>query len=323
MLDTPVRWKICMRNDFIRQLLVEMERDPAILLLTGDLGFRAFEPVQERFPDRFMNAGIAEANMIGVAAGLALTGWKPVAYSIASFASMRCYEQIRTDVCYHDLDVKIVAAGGGFNYAHHGVTHHTIEDLACMRVLPGMRVLCPSYSWEAGEATRALCASPGPAYLRLGKSPGRNYDEGRFSFEIGKAYEIRGGSDAAILCTGNVLDVALDTADALQANAGMRVSVVSFPSVKPLDEELLADLVRRVSAIYTIEEHSCIGGFGSAISEWLARSGPSNVRLRVFGFPDAFIKDVGSRDYLLSRAGLDATQLSQAIAEHYRARRSV
>ncbi len=134
-----------MRNDFVKQLHKEMEKNPDIIFITGDLGFNALEPLQKAFPDRFINAGIAEANMIGVASGLALTGKKVIVYSIASFATMRCYEQIRTDVCYHNLDVKIVGTGGGFNYATHGVTHHTIEDTAIMNVLPNMTVLHPTY----------------------------------------------------------------------------------------------------------------------------------------------------------------------------------
>ncbi|MEN9558279.1 MAG: hypothetical protein RL141_648 [Candidatus Parcubacteria bacterium] len=301
-----------MRNDFVRQMLIEMERDPAIVLLTGDLGFRAFEPIRERFPDRFMNVGIAEANMVGVAAGLALTGYKPFVYSIASFASMRCYEQIRTDVCYHGLDVKIVAAGGGFNYAHQGVTHHTVEDLACMRVLPGMRVLCPGYSWEATEATRALSVSPGPAYLRLGKSPNVPYDEGRFTFQIGKGYVIRDGADGVLCVTGNVIDLALAVSDRL-ALAGVSLAVASFPTIKPLDESLLAAFAARVPALYTLEEHSTIGGLGGAVGEWLAESGVQGMRFRRFGFPDRFITDVGSRDYLLACAGLDPARIAAAI----------
>lgn len=303
-----------MRNDFVRQMLIEMERDPAIMLLTGDLGFRAFEPIQEKFPDRFMNVGIAEANLVGVAAGLALTGWKPFVYSIASFASMRCFEQIRTDVCYHNLDVKIVGAGGGFNYAHQGVTHHTIEDVAIMRTLPNMRVLCPAYSWEATQATHALASSPGPAYIRFGKSPNQPYDQGKLQFEIGKGFIIREGTDIAICSTGNVLDVALATADIL-ATQGISACVASFPTIKPLDEKLLADFASRMPAIYSIEEHGKIGGLGAAISEWMTRERIEGVRLGTFGFPDRFITDVGGRDFLLAQAGLSADQIAAEILE--------
>jgi transketolase len=302
-----------MRNDFVRQLQVEMERDPRIMLLTGDLGFRAFEPVKEKFPDRFVNVGIAEANMIGVACGLALGGWKPFAYSIASFATMRCYEQIRTDVCYHGLDVKIVGAGGGFNYAHQGVTHHTIEDVAIMRVLPGMTVVCPSYSWEAGEATRLLAETPGPAYLKLGKSPGTAYQQPDFRFAIGKGFVIREGNEIVLVSTGNVLDVAMDAALRVESRTGKRVCVISMPTVKPLDRELILTKAASARAIFTIEEHSRIGGLGSAVAEVLVESDAPKQTFHPFGIPDHFIKAVGSREYLLREAGLDAERVANEI----------
>src|SRR3990167_8527425 len=163
-----------MRRDFVTQVLIEMERDPSIVFLTGDLGFNALEKIKERFPDRFLNVGIAEQHMVGMASGLALEGKKVIVYSIASFATMRPYEQIRDDVCYHNLDVKIVGTGGGYNYATHGTTHHTIEDFAIMRVLPHMRVLAPAYSWEAREATKTMMRAKGPFYMRLGKGPNRS-----------------------------------------------------------------------------------------------------------------------------------------------------
>lgn len=302
-----------MRNDFVKQILVEMERDPKIILLTGDLGFRAFEPVQAKFPERFVNVGIAEANMIGVACGLALDGWKPFAYSIASFATMRCYEQIRTDVCYHGLDVKIVGVGGGFNYAHQGVTHHTVEDVAIMRVLPGMKVVCPSYGWEAREATSLLSRTPGPAYLKLGKSPATSYEKPDFRFEIGKGYVIREGQDIVLMCTGNVLDVTMDAAERTAAHTGGSVCVISMPSVKPLDRELVLERAKTSRAIFTVEEHSAIGGLGSAVAEILVESDIPKKIFHAFGIPDRFIKSVGGRDYLLREAGLDAAHISEGV----------
>ncbi len=290
-----------------------MERDPDIILLTGDLGFRAFEPVQATFPERFINVGIAEANMIGVAAGLALTGKKPIAYSIASFATMRCYEQIRTDVCYHDLNVKIVGVGGGYNYAHQGVTHHTVEDLAIMRVLPTMSVVCPSNSWEAREATKAICQERGPTYLRLGKSPGVDYSRPDWNFAIGKGFVIKDGTDILLICTGNTLTQVLEAAEKTEAALGKSVCVISMPSVKPLDTALLLEKAAQARGIFTVEEHSAIGGIGSAVGDALLASSLPKKIFFPFGFPDRFIKDVGSREYLLSCAGLDADSISRQI----------
>lgn len=304
-----------MRNDFVCQILIEMERDPKIILLTGDLGFRAFEPVQTAFPTRFINVGIAEANMIGVAAGLAMTGKKPIAYSIASFASMRCYEQIRTDVCYHDLNVKIVGVGGGFNYAHQGVTHHTVEDIAIMRVLPNMKIICPTNSWEAAGATSAMLQEPGPVYLRLGKSPGKDFSRLNETFKIGRGYSIQNGSDIVIFCTGNTLDLALNVAQSVQNQLGYGARVVSMPTIKPIDSKCIFDAAANAKGLFTIEEHSAIGGLGSAVADVLVESGASRPIFHAFGFPDRFIKDVGSRDYLLTCAGLSTESISQMILE--------
>lgn len=292
-----------------------MERDPDIVLLTGDLGFRAFEPVQAAYPDRFINVGIAEANMVGMAAGLALTGKKPIVYSIASFATMRCYEQIRTDVCYHNLNVKIIGVGGGVNYAHQGVTHHTIEDVAIMRALPNMTVMCPGYSWEAMKATKAALRTEGPAYLRLGKSPGVKYEQDGFEFAIGKAFTIKEGSDIVLFSTGNVLDLVLATAKKTEEVTGKRVGVISMPTIKPINADLICRVAKEAKAIFTIEEHSIIGGLGSAVAEVLATSAVPHVTFAPFGFQDKFVTEVGGRDYLLSREGLDADQLSRAIAD--------
>lgn len=292
-----------------------MERDPSIIFLTGDLGFNALEEIQERFPDRFLNVGIAEQHMVGLAAGLALEGKKVICYSIASFVTMRPYEQIRDDVCYHNLDVKIVGTGGGYNYANHGVTHHTVEDVAIMNVLPHMQVLCPGHSWEAREATRAMLRHKGPAYIRLGKSPGISYEKGKqFSFALGKGFVVREGKDLILVSTGNVLDVALATAELVEKKSGLSVCVLSMPSLKPFDGKLLLKHVRKAKGIYTIEEHSTTGGLGAIVSSVLFAHGVEGKKFRAFGFPpESFTKDVGNRDYLLNQVGLEPKKLTRNI----------
>jgi len=294
-------------------MLVEMERDRSIIFLTADLGFNALEPIRENFPDRFLNIGIAEATMVGVAAGLALEGKKVIAYSIASFASMRPFEQIRTDVCYHNLDVKIVGTGGGFNYAHHGVTHHTVEDVAIMRALPNMTVITPAYSWEALEATKAMMKQKGPAYLRLGKNPPLDYSKKEFSFKVGRGFVIKEGTDILLISTGNVLDCALETAHRLEEEKIGNVAVVSMPSVKPFDEEMVLDRAKTARVICTIEEHSVIGGLGSAVASLLVASSNPKKSFHAFGFPDRFIKSVGDRNYLLREAGLHPEAMVEKI----------
>lgn len=303
-----------MRRDFVAQVLVEMERDPSIVFLTGDLGFNALEKIKERFPKRFLNVGIAEQHMVGMASGLALEGKKVIAYSIASFATMRPYEQIRNDVCYQNLDVKIVGTGGGYNYATHGVTHHTVEDVAIMNVLPHMKVLCPSYSWEAREATKAMVRHTGPVYIRLGKSPGIAYEKKHFSFALGKGFVVREGSDIVLVSTGNVLDVALKTAELIEKKLKLSVCVLSMPSIKPFDKGLLLRYARKARGIFTIEEHSITGGLGAISSAILFTQAVEGKKFRAFGFPqELFLKDVGDREYMLAKAGLVPQKLARAI----------
>lgn len=303
-----------MRRDFITQVLIEMERDPSIIFLTGDLGFNALEKVRERFPDRFLNVGIAEQHMVGMAAGLALEGKKVIVYSIAAFATMRPYEQIRNDVCYQNLDVKIAGTGGGYNYPHHGVTHHTVEDVAIMNVLPHMQVLCPGYSWEAREATKAMLRHKGPAYIRLGKSPGIAYEKKHFDFALGKGFVVREGRDIVLVSTGNVLDIAQETAALLEKRHKLSVSVLSMPSLKPFDEKLLLAYARKAKGIFTIEEHSTTGGLGAIVSAVLFAGGIVGKAFRAFGFPpESFLKKVGDRDHLLGHVGLESGELARGI----------
>ncbi|MDO8521212.1 MAG: transketolase C-terminal domain-containing protein [bacterium] len=302
-----------MRRDFIKQVLVEMEENKDIMFLTGDLGFNALEPIKEKFPDRFINVGIAESHMVGMAAGLALEGKKVIVYSIAAFATMRPYEQIRTGICYDNLDVKIVGTGGGFNYPNHGVTHHTIEDYAIMNVLPNMQVFAPGHSWEAREAAKVMLHFKGPAYIRLGKSPGRDYAQPSFRFAPGRGYVIKEGKDIVLISTGNVLDVAMEAGALLEKETGMSVSVISMPNLKPIDKELIIAKAKTAKGLFTIEEHSTIGGLGAIVSSILWQEGATPKKFHAFGFPDAFVTLVGDRDYLLRSVGLDAASITKKV----------
>jgi transketolase len=303
-----------MRRDFVAQVLIEMERDSSIVFLTADLGFNALEKIKERFPGRFLNVGIAEQHMIGMASGLALEGEKVIAYSIASFVTMRPYEQIRNDVCYQNLDVKIVGTGGGYNYANHGVSHHTVEDVAIMNVLPHMEVLCPGYSWEAREATKTMLHHKGPVYLRLGKSPGIAYEKKQFTFELGKGFSVREGSDIVLVSTGNVLDIAQATAELIEQKYKLSVCVLSMPCLKPFDEKLLLKYAQKAKGVFTIEEHSTTGGLGSIASAILFADGFNGKNFHAFGFPpESFLKDVGDRNYLLAKVGLEPHKLASSI----------
>ena len=292
-----------------------MGKNPNIIFLTGDLGFNALEPIKERFPDRFVNVGIAEQHMVGMAAGLALEGKKVVVYSIASFSTLRPYEQIRTDVCYHDLDVKIIGVGGGVNYATHGITHHTVEDIAIMNVLPNMKVLAPGYSWEATEATKALMKTKGPAYMRLGLSPGVDFSKSHFDFSLGRGHVVKEGKDIVLLSTGNILNIVMEKARLLEESLGKSVCVISLPSIKPLDEALILKYAKDAEGIFTIEEHSVIGGLGSLVGALLWAHGVPRKKFHAFGFPDRFVKDVGDRSHLLQLVGIEPNALAKKVEE--------
>ena len=302
-----------MRNAFIRGLTALAERDRRVVLLTGDLGFKIFDDFAARFPGRFYNAGVAEANMIGVAAGLALGGLKPFAYSIVPFATLRCLEQIRDDICYQEAAVTVVGVGGGYSYGPNGATHHALEDIAVMRCLPNMTVVCPGDPWEAELGTLAAGRYTGPLYLRLGRAGDPQVHEAAVPFSIGRAIVVRNGTDCALISTGGILPVAVAAAQQLETE-GIACRVVSMHTVKPLDETQLRKCAEECGAIFTVEEHSLIGGLGSAVGEWLAASG-IRCRLRSYGAGDRFAHLCGNQEYFRRREGLTAEEIARRVHE--------
>lgn len=311
-----------MRNDFVKQAIEEMNKNPHIVFLTGDLGFNALEPIKAQFPDRFYNVGIAEANMVGMACGLAHEGKKVICYSIASFVALRAYEQIRLDVCYDNLDIKLIGAGGGFNYAAHGVTHHTIEDIAALSVLPNMCVANPAYSFEALEVTKSILQTNRPCYARFGKNPSHKFRSPE-SLPLGTAYMAKEGEEILILSTGNLLERSIEAAEILQHTLQKGVGVMSVPWLKPLDLSFLEKKMERASGVFTIEEHSVIGGLGSLIAKYLAERVAEKKIFEAFGVQDIFHKEVGSRDYLLDIAGLAPGGIAKRIERKYLCRETL
>ena len=301
-----------MRDAFFRALLELAEREERIMLIVGDLGFGVVEPFAERFPKHFLNAGVAEQNMTGIAAGMALAGKIVFTYSIANFPTLRCLEQVRNDVCYHNANVKVVAVGGGFAYGALGVTHHATEDLAIMRALPGMIVVAPGDPQEAEEATRAVAAHPGPCYLRLGRAGEATVHRSRIDFHLGKAIRVREGDDITFISAGGILPTAIRVAQIL-ASKGVQARVLSMHTLKPLDTDAVLCAARETRAIVTLEEHSVIGGLGGAVAEVLAESGEARVAFKRMGLPSAFSKFLGSQEYLRARHGLSAETIVNAV----------
>lgn len=292
-----------MRAAFLRGLLALAERDPRVWLLTGDLGFSVLEAFASRFPERFVNAGVAEQNMMGVAAGLAHSGKLPFVYSIANFPTLRCYEQIRNDVCYHELDVRIVSVGAGVSYGTAGYTHHGVEDLAVMRALPGLTVVSPGDALEAEAATLALGTHKGPAYLRLGKGGEPAVHAAPPVLTLGSALTVREGRDLTFVATGAAVRTALLGAEEIERTLGLSARVLSVHTLKPFDEEAVRAAARETRLLVSVEEHSRIGGLGSAVAEVVAAMPGAHAALVMHALPDAISDRIGSQAYLLSALG--------------------
>lgn len=299
-----------MRNAFAAAITELATVDQRVVVLSGDIGNRLFDRFKERHAARFYNCGVAEANMTGVAAGMALCGLRPFTYTITPFATTRVMEQIRVDVCYHNLPVVIVGTGSGLSYASLGPTHHSCEDIAMLRSLPNMTVLCPADAAEVREAVAAVLKLDGPAYLRLGKKGEPTVHAARPEFTIGRSITVRQGSDVCLLGVGSMVAVALQAAGIL-AEHGRSARVVSMHTVKPLDEALLQEVFERFPVVGVVEEHSRIGGAASSVAEWLAARSPAPAgRLMTFALPDAFLDEPGSQEYARGKCGLTAEAIA-------------
>ena len=299
-----------MRNQFVAALTELAREDERIVLLTGDLGFSILEQFSARFPDRFVNCGVAEQNMIGLATGLAEAGYVPFAYSIATFATLRPYEFIRNGPVAHRLPVRVVGTGGGFDYGHNGISHYALEDYAVMRAQPGMGVISPVDADQARAALRATRDHAGPLYFRIGKRaaplPGL---DGRF--RLGRAEIIGDGTDVALIATGSVAHEAVAAAEALR-RAGVSASVAVVACIAPAPLEDLAELVGRVGLAVSVEAHYRTGGLGSLVAEVIADNAIDCRLLRV-GVGDVPDGRTGSQARLEQRHGLSADSLVQTI----------
>ena len=305
-----------MRTSFIQELCELAATDERIWLVFGDLGYSVLEAFISRFPDRYLNAGVAEQNMTGIAAGLAMLGKTVFTYTITNFAVMRCLEQIRNDVCYDNLNVKIVSVGGGVAYGSHGYTHHGVEDLAVMSAMPNLAVAAPGDPIEARFITRMMADRPGPAYLRIGKAgePVLHDPDARVLW--GKAIPVRlnparQGSALTFISTGGMLETTLRAADLL-AQQGHGADVLSMPFLVPLDEQAIAEAARRTGVIVTVEEHGP-GGLGTLVGEALARLGEPVIftPLRLGRAP---IRVAGTQQSLRAAQGLDAAGIARSAA---------
>ena len=300
-----------MRIAFIKTLTKLAQRDKNIFLVTGDLGFSVLEEFIARFPNQYLNIGVAEQNMISVAAGLALCGRTVFAYSIIPFITLRCFEQIRNDVCMQNANVKLIGVGEGFSYGQLGPTHHSIEDIAVMRSLPNMTVVCPGDPWEVEKATQAIAKIKSPAYLRIGKKGEPILHRKNTNFTLGKGIVMEEKGILTLMTTGNMLETTLAVSEKLRKKS-VSSRIISMHTLKPLDEDLIVASGKDTGAIFTIEEHSIIGGLGSAVSQVLMEGG-IKAKFHCFGVEDKFTKIAGSQEYLRIVNGLSINQISKSI----------
>ncbi len=301
-----------MRSAFFRTLLELAGADPSVELVVGDLGFGSIEEFAGRYPDRFLNVGVAEQNMIGVATGLSMTGSTVFVYSIGNFPTLRCLEQVRNDICYHQANVKIVSVGGGFTYGQLGASHHATEDLAVVRVLPGIAVAAPGDGFESEAITREAGSMDGPLYLRLERDGAPVHDHVP-NLPPGSSVRVVEGDDVAILVTGGLLHNAVEAA-ALLAERGVAARVVSMPWISPLDHASVLAAGSDTRLVVTVEEHSAIGGLGGAVAEVLAGETTTAPLLRL-GLPSQFSCLVGDQDYLRQAHGLDPSSVADRILQ--------
>jgi len=307
------------RDAFVRRLVQLAESDPRIFVVTADLGFGVLSKFAKAFPGQFLNVGVAEANMTGIATGLALDGRIVFTYSIGNFPTLRCLEQLRNDAAYHAANVKVVAIGGGFSYGPLGMSHHATEDLAIMRAIPGITVVSPGCLWEAEEATAAIVAWPGVCYLRLDKSSAGRTNRVDESFELGKIRTLREGRDVTLVATGGILGGALRAADRLAA-AGIEARVLSVPTLRPFDADTIFAACRETGGLLTIEEHVVDGGLGGLVAETCLEHGVIPKAFVRIGIRTGFASVAGSQEYLRWQAGMDddtivarATQIARGI----------
>jgi len=298
-----------MRKAFSDALVRLARQDPNVLLLTGDHGYALFDDFRKHCAGQYINAGIAEQNMVGMAAGLARTGFRPFVYGLSAFVPVRVLEQIKLDVAHDNLPVVFLGDGAGFVYSHLGTSHQSTEDIACTRAIPQLAVLSPSDRYEMTACMDLAYDMAGPVYMRMGKSDRGDVHSGPIAgLKAGQLLQVRvGRQDLPVLvATGSMVRTALDIAE-----AHLDASVWSVPSVKPLDEDTLCAIARSGRGLVVLEEHSTAGGVGAAVAEVLSEKQPSRI-LRV-GVSDRFSAHCGTYDYLLHEHGLDADAVKARI----------
>ena len=306
-----------MRAVFNKTLLEIAKKDKRIHMVLADIGFGEIEPFRDTFPERYYNVGVAEQNMTGVACGIAMEGNIAVTYSIANFPTLRCLEQIRNDVCYHNANVKIVIIGGGVSYGALGMSHHSTEDLAIMRALPNMVIEVPCDNYEAVAATHAMIEYDGPFYYRCGYKGEKDIHAGPIDFKIGKANIVSEGKDITLMFAGPIGSEVVEAAEMLKKD-GINCRVVSMHTIKPIDKDMILDSAKNTGGIVTVEEHNLMGGLGSAVAEVLCDENVMPAKFKRLAFPDVNVAKIGGQKWIRDQYGLQANGIAQSVRELFK-----
>lgn len=301
-----------MRNAIIDEVYGIMKKNKDSYFLTGDLGYNTLEKIEKDFPGRFINVGIAEQNMIGIASGLALSGKKVFVYSIIPFLIMRCFEQIRNDVCYHDLDVTLLGSGSGLTYGILGSTHFALEDLAILRSLPNMTIFSPADEMDARLGIKFSENFHHPLYVRIGLREEAKIHQHPYNFKFGKGVVVQKGKDLVFFVTGTLMEEAIKASKIIEEEKGLTSTIIDIHTIKPLDKELILKEIQGKKIVITVEEHGKIGGLGSAISEILSAD-KKTARLIMIGTEDMFIQTIGTRSYLRKNLQFDSRGIANRI----------
>ena len=303
-----------MRKVFNKELLEIAKKDSRVFMILADIGYGEIEEFAETFPDRFINCGVAEQNMTGVACGVAMEGNIAITYSIANFPTLRCLEQIRNDVCYHNANVKIVIIGGGMAYGELGISHHSTEDIAIMRSLPNMVVLTPCDPIETAALTKLMMQYDGPVYFRCGYKGEPAIVDKPFEAKLGGSSLIRDGKDVTVFFSGTVGINAVKAVEQLAAE-GINCRLVSLYSIKPIDKDAILSATRETKGIVVLEEHNIHGGVGSAVAEVLMDNGAGNVPSKRIAMPDVNATKVGCQAWMREQYGLGVKDIIAAVKE--------
>ena len=312
-----------MRNAFAREVTNLVKNNNKLMLLSGDIGNKLFDDYKSIAPKNFINCGIAEANMMGVASGLALSGLKPVVYTITPFTTTRCLEQIRIDACYHNVPVIIVGTGSGLSYASLGPTHHSLEDFAIFRAIPNITILSPADEIELKKCLRESLKMSSPVYIRIGKKGEPIISKNIDNFKIGSSIKHSNGKDICLIGCGTIMPEVLKAAELLKENK-ISCRVESFHTIKPLDTKSLSSIFNSVKVVSIVEEHSIIGGLNGAISEWYTSKNKiiKNVSILNFGVKDEFMHEVGTQAYARKKYGLTAENIFLKTFKTFKALKS-